>query len=261
VRLSGLNLFPIKSCRGIAVSQAEVTRRGLARDRRWMIVDESGAFMTQRDFPEMTHVRTGLDGETLVLSHRERGELRLPVSLDAGARREVQVWSSRVPAVAHDEGSAWVSGVLGRRCQLVYMPDDVERAVNPLRGRPGDVVSFADGYPFLLIGQGSLDDLNRRMAAPLPMIRFRPNLVIEGAAAFAEDGWPRVRIGDISFRNAKPCERCVITTVDPETGIKGSEPLRTLASYRAWDGAVLFGVNLIAENTGTLRLGDPVQAL
>jgi uncharacterized protein len=261
VRLSGLNLFPIKSCRGIAVPQAEVTRRGLARDRRWMIVDESGAFMTQRDYPEMTHVRTALDGETLVLRHRERGELRLPVSFDAGARRDVQVWSSRVAAVAHDEGSAWVSAALGRRCQLVYMPDDVERAVNPLRGRPGDVVSFADAYPFLLIGQGSLDDLNGRMSAPLPMTRFRPNLVVEGSTAFAEDGWPRVRVGAVTFRNVKPCDRCVLTTVDPETGTKGPEPLRTLATYRAWDGAVWFGVNLIAENTGALRVGDPVEPL
>src|SRR5689334_16554875 len=109
-----------------------------------MIVDESGAFMTQRDFPEMTHVRTALDGEALVLSHRERADLRLPLSLDGDTRREVQVWSSRVPALVHDQGSAWVSGALGRTCQLVYMPDDVERGVNPLRGRPGDVVSFAD---------------------------------------------------------------------------------------------------------------------
>jgi uncharacterized protein len=176
-------------------------------------------------------------------------------------RRDVQVWSSRVAALVHDAGSAWLSDALGRRCQLVYMPDDVERAVNPLRGRPGDVVSFADGYPFLLIGQGSLDDLNGRMSAPLPMIRFRPNLVVEGAAAFAEDGWPRVRIGAVTFRNVKPCDRCVMTTVDPETGNKGAEPLRTLATYRAWGGAVWFGVNLIAENTGTLRVGDAVEAL
>jgi hypothetical protein len=258
VRLSAISVYPVKSCRGLAVSQAEVTRRGLRHDRRFMIVDESGAFMTQRDFPEMTHLRAALDGERLLLRHRDAGELTLPLALDAGPRREVQVWSSRVAAIVHAAGSEWVSRALGRRCQLVYMPDDVERPVNPMRGRPGDVVSFADGYPFLLAGQASLDDLNRRIGAPLPMERFRPNLVVEGAEPFAEDQWPSVRIGDVTFRNAKPCDRCVLTTVDPESGTKGPEPLRTLATYRAWDGSVWFGVNLIAEHTGVVRVGDPI---
>jgi uncharacterized protein YcbX len=209
----------------------------------------------------MCLVTTALDGERLRLEEHGGESLSLPLTLDEGARREVTVWSYRGPAIEHAAGGAWLSRVLGMECGLVFMPEDVERGVNPERGRPGDVVSFADGYPLLLTGEGSLDELNRRLEAPIEMRRFRPNLVVAGGAPFAEDTWRRLRAGGVAFRNAKPCDRCAIPTVDPSTGVTSREPLRTLARFRARDGAVWFGVNLIPDETGTIRVGDAVEVL
>ena len=186
----------------------------------------------------------------------------MPATVD-GMVRHVTVWRDTVPAhEAGERAAAWLTAFLGTPCRLVRMPESTERAVNPAFGEPGDVVSFADGYPFLLIGQASLDDLNARLASPLPMRRFRPNLVVAGAESFAEDTWKRVQIGHIVFRVVKPCARCTIPTVDPEAGVfAGKEPLRTLATFRKFGSKVFFGQNLIAQGTGALRVGDPVAIL
>jgi uncharacterized protein YcbX len=225
-----------------------------------MIVDSSGKFVTQREFAQLALVSTALEGETLRLTAPGRSELVLPLTHEAGEPREVQVWEDRAVAAAHALGSAWFSDYLEAPHELVYMPEHQRRQVNPARAKSGDVLSFADAYPFLLLSEASLADLNSRLSRPITVERFRPNIVISGTEPFAEDGYARVRIGELSFRGPKRCERCVITTVDPLTGKRGQEPLRTLAEYRSAMQKIWFGMNLIHDQVGLLRVGDLVEA-
>ena len=224
-----------------------------------MIVDENGRFVTQRELAQLALVSTTLEAETLRLSAPGHPELVLPLRHELGTAREVQIWEDRAVGIAHALGSAWFSRYLEAPHELVYMPDDHLRQVNPTRAKPGDVVGFADAYPFLVISEASLADLNSRLEVPLTMDRFRPNIVIRDTEPFAEDGYARVRIGEISFRGPKRCDRCVITNVDPLTGERGREPLRTLAKYRLAEQKVWFGMNLIHDNQGVLREGDAVK--
>jgi len=257
--ISALYVYPVKSCRGIRVTEAEVTARGFARDRRWMIVDALGRFITQREVPELCLVRTALEPDAIVLTAPEAGSLRLPLAHEEGEERAVSVWRHDGKAVRHPEGSAWVSELLERESSLVYMADRHERPVDPAWARPEDRVSFADGFPFLLISEASLAGLNQRLETPIEMERFRPNIVVSGVGELAEDGWREVRLGAIGFRAAKRCSRCVVPSIDPATGTKHKEPLRTLASYRKWDNQVWFGMNLIADALGSLCVGDAVE--
>lgn len=257
--VSALYVYPIKSCRGIRVSEWPLAERGFVADRRWMIVDAAGKVVTQRERPELSQVSVTLDGDSLQLAAPKFPELLLPRSFDWGRERSVQIWDDTTEAAQHPEGSAWFSSYLGGPHELVYMPDRHRRAVNPARAQPGDIVSFADAYPFLLISEASLADLNGRLEAPISMARFRPNIVISGTEPYAEDGYARVQIGEIAFRGPKRCDRCVMTTVDPETGLCGREPLRTLAKYRLEDQKVWFGMNLIHDQLGLLRVGDRVE--
>jgi len=256
-RVVELYVYPVKGCRGVRVDSASVVERGFAGDRRWMIVDADRKFVTQRTERRLALVRAVLgDDPVLELSAPGAGAVRVPSTYDAGPRREVQVWSHVGSAVAHAEGSAWISAFLGGPHSLVYMPDDERRPVNPERARPGDIVGFADAYPFLLISEASLAALNARLAAPITMQRFRPNIVVSGCKPFAEDTWAALTIGTLGFRGVKRCDRCVVTTVDPETAEPGVEPLRTLATFRREDGKVWFGMNLIHDGPGTLSVGD-----
>jgi len=223
-----------------------------------MIVDQNGRFVTQRELPRLALVETALDGDRLRLTSAGCPELLLPLQHESGESREVQVWDDGALGIAHELGSAWFSDYLNGPHELVYMPERHQRRVNPARAKPGDIVGFADAYPFLLISEASLADLNARLETPITMDRFRPNIVISGSEPFAEDGYARVRIGGVSFRGPKRCERCVVTTVDPLTGECGKEPLRTLAKYRLEDQKVWFGMNLIHDNTGVLQVGDSV---
>jgi uncharacterized protein len=260
--LSEIAIYPVKSLRGIALAEAVVEPRGLRFDRRWLVVDANDRFVTQRILPRMSLVTVTIQDDGLTLAAQGIPELHVPASA-TGMSRQVTIWRDTVEARdAGEHAAAWLSEFLGRPCRLVQMPESTERAVNPAYSQPGDIVSFADGYPFLLIGQASLDDLNARMASPLPMRRFRPNLVVTGAEPFEEDTWRRVRIGNIVFRVAKPCARCIMPTVDPDAGaFAGKEPLRTLATFRKVGSKVLFGQNLIAENVGTLHASDQVEIL
>jgi uncharacterized protein len=263
MRLSGLYVYPIKACGGIALEQANVVERGLEGDRRYLIVDRNGRFITQREMHSLSLVRTELDGRTLRVRAPSGAQLELPRELAESAEHEparYRVWDSEGNALRHAAGSRFFSEYLNADVSLLYMPESERRAVNPARGRPGDIVSFADGYPMLLISEASLSDLNARLDEPLEMLRFRPNLVIAGTEPYAEDGMSRVTIGDVTFRGVKRCDRCVVTTIDPQTGELGKEPLRTLAKYRKEDGKVWFGMNLIHDGTGTLRLGDAVYS-
>jgi uncharacterized protein YcbX len=256
VRLSGLFIYPIKACAGIALERSRVVARGLELDRRYMLVDRDGTFITQREIPKLCLVATALDGAHFVLSAPGQSDLAIPRVATGSADVTCQVWGDTTSAIPLAPASRWFSQYLGDEVRLVYMPDAAKRAVNPKRARPGDIVSFADAYPLLAISEASLADLNARLDAPIEMRRFRPNLVLSECEAFAEDRLTTVSIGDVSFRAVKRCDRCSVTTIDPDSGERGKEPLRTLAHYRQEDGKVWFGMNLIHDGPGELHVGD-----
>ncbi|MBK8020586.1 MAG: MOSC domain-containing protein [Chloroflexi bacterium] len=261
--VTGLFVYPIKSCGGIRVSSAVVEPRGFAHDRRWLIVDPDGMFLTQRELPRMALIRTALEPDALVLTAPETSTLRIPYD-QTGERVAVTIWrNSGVGAI--DQGEViggWLSDTLKATVRLVRMADDTVRQVDQRYApRPTDQVSFADGYPFLIISEESLDDLNNRLDEPLPMNRFRPNVVVRGGGAYAEDTWRKIAMGGVTFEVVKPCARCAITTTDQETARRGKEPLRTLAMYRDSERGVLFGQNLTCRGEGTLHVGDAVRVI
>lgn len=261
MRLEALYLHPVKSARGVRVTTAEVEPRGLRYDRRWMIVNTDGRFLSQRQDPRLGRIVPRLEVDRLRLRRDGAADLELPLGDPGGARRTVTVWNDSVEAAdLGDEAAAWLDDLLGAGHRLVRMPEDAHRPVDPAYGRPGDEVSFADGYPFLLTNLASLEELNRRAGHTFEIERFRPNLVISGAEPFAEDGWDAVTVGEVRFRVAKSCLRCSITTLDPASGTRGREPLLTLATFRRQRGGVAFGQNLIADGTGRLQAGDAVVA-
>lgn len=262
MQLTGLFIYPIKALGGIALNESPVTTRGLAYDRRWMLVDAEGVFISQRDYPLLSLVKMQLDGDHLVVdaSHLDMEQLHVPLhQTHFNGSWEVQVWDDFCQAALVDpEADAWFSKVLGSPCHLVYMPDTTHRQIDERYGNPGEPVSFADGYPCLITGEASLRDLNSRLAQPVTMNRFRPNLVFSGDEPFAEDTWQVFHIGNTAFRAVKPCARCEVTTIDPLTGRRGKEPLATLAQFRRQGHKVLFGMNCIPEVTdgATVRIGD-----
>jgi hypothetical protein len=260
IKLSGIYIYPIKSAAGISLKTAQVENRGFQYDRRWMLVDDTGKFLTQRQFPRMALITVLLEGDKLVVKAQNREILSIPLHLDSSERIPVQVWNDICDAIPMgEEVSQWFSEFLEISCQLVYMPESTFRPVNPQYATHNDQVSFTDGFPFLLISEASLQDLNKRLDEPIPMNRFRPNLVVSGCEAFAEDSWHQIRIGSISFNVVKPCERCIITTVDQALGIRGKEPLQTLSQYRRQNGKILFGQNLIHTSFGALQVGDSIE--
>lgn len=275
--LSHIHTFPLKSGAPLMHDVASVEARGIAGDRRWMVIDANGKFVTGRQQSRLTlvHARpqpagsydTASDGAALVLDAPGMPTLRVEAALD-GARVQTDVWGTAVaPLLAPAEAHAWLSTFLGMPCRLVYMDTKCIRAVKAMYdgryGRDDDVVSLADGFPVLLISQAALDQLNGKLARPVPMLRFRPNLVVAGTAPHAEDGWKRVRIGACEFDVVKPCTRCVFTTVDFERGERdpGGEPLRTLTTYRRTPDGVTFGQNLIPRRLGMLHVGDAVDVV
>jgi hypothetical protein len=262
LRLADLYVYPLKSARGIRLDQVELDAFGIRYDRRWMFVDSGGALISQRTDPRLALVRTAFAGPELRLTAPSLPPLQLPLAGWPGPQCEVRVWEDYIEAVDQgDEPAAWATAHLGRPARLVHMPD---HSFRPLRPNPGGVhgrASFADAFPLLLIGQTSLDALNARLPQPVSMNRFRPNMVVAGAAPHAEDEWRRFSCGGITFTVAKPCARCVLTTVDQETGVKGTEPLRTLATYRTRGQQVLFGQNVAHAGPGRLAVGDGIELL
>lgn len=267
--LSALFVYPVKSLLGIALSESLVQSRGLQYDRRWMLIDADGRFVSQREIPAMVDLQPAFEASSLVVFSRKNPTLRVSVPLEPAVEEmpamEVQIWDDRCPArVCAPAVNQWFSTQLGADLRLVYMPDTSQRQVDLRFAAEGQYVSFADGFPFLLIGEASLEDLNRRLAQALPMNRFRPNFVVQGSAPFAEDGWSDFRIGAVQFRAAKPCARCTITTTDQETGERAAEPLKTLSGYRRNGQKVLFGQNVLwtgAETQPTVRLHDKIELL
>jgi uncharacterized protein len=259
VTLTGLFVYPIKSCRGIPVDQWDVDEFGLRYDRRFMLVDQAGEFMTQRDYPRLALVSPTISGGALRVSAPGMPPLELPLEPAATVLTRVTVWDDSCEASWTGEPAArWFSDFLGISCSLVHMPVESRRPTNPAYDPTGSRVSFADAYPLLLISEESLADLNRRLAQPLPMNRFRPNLTVLGGGPYAEDQWSRIEIGSMVLNLVKPCDRCVITTTDQITTERGVEPLRTLATYRKVNGKVFFGQNAVHEAPGQLRVGDAV---
>jgi len=262
--LSALHVFPVKSCAALAPREARVETRGLAHDRRWMIVDADGRFVTGREHARMPLIRVAPDAHGLVFDAPGMPRLRVATPAPDRPRRDVEVWGARVAALrADDAAGAWLGAFLGQPLDLVHMDAAAQRAIDEKYAEPGDEVSFADGFPVLLISQAALDQLNGKLAQPIPMLRFRPNLIVAGTAPHAEDGWTRIRVGEVEFDVVKPCTRCVFTTVDAERGERdpGGEPLRTLITYRRTPKGVTFGQNLIPRGAGTIRIGDAVTVL
>lgn len=272
MRLSHLAVFPVKSLRGLACGEALVEPWGLAGDRRYAVVGPDGAIITQREMPAMALIQADITAAGLLLSHAAGGALAVATPGPAAPALTLTLWRDEIAAADAGEGAAaFLTAVLGRPCRLAYLADTGARALNPAYARPGaaegaacETVSLADGFPVLLTTEASLADLNTRLPFPIPMLRFRPNLVVSGAAAWAEDGWRRIRIGAVVFRVAKPCDRCMMTTIDPETALRPNpvEPIRTLGRFRRdRRGGVMFGQNLVPENTGIVRVGDAVTVL
>lgn len=267
MRLVSVHRYPVKSMRGQSLADATVEPWGLSGDRRWMVIDRDDRFLTARVLPKLLLLTPILTDDGLVLTWEGRSsEVIRPV----GAIIEVTIWRDQVKAtLAGAAGNRWLSDVLGTDLRLVFLDDPTRRPVSPDHSDPADRVSFADGYPLLLTSATSLRELNGWITTgrhpqdgPMPMERFRPSVVIDDVAPWAEDDWSRLRIGGTEFRSVKPCARCVITTTDPATAVRGHEPLSALAQHRNIDGGLLFGVNLIPDTAGgTLTVGDPVEVL
>jgi len=251
--VSSLIYYPIKACRGHEVDVSNVERMGLEHDRRMMVVTPEGGFLTT----------PSISSERLTLSAPGTDSLTFSVQT-SGPTFLVDIWRSKdVPAVDQgDEAAEWFSDWLGTSVRLVHFADGYLRKVSQEYAvNSDDHTAFADGYPILLASEESLADLNARMDLPVPMNRFRPNLVVRGCEPFAEDTWNRIRIGEMEMAVVKPCARCLVTTIDKETLEKSKEPLKTLASYRTWNGGAMFGQNVIPLNEGRLRLGISVEIL
>ena len=260
--ISAIYIYPVKSCRGISVTSACLDTWGLKYDRNWMLVDADGRFLTQRQFPSLALVETALEPECLQLRAPGMPELRLPLFSQQGEVVDVVVWRDRCRAVDQgNEAAEWFSTHLGKTCRLVQMGEKFSRPVDPDYAPQAAQVNFADGFPLLVISEASLAELNTRLPAPLPMDRFRPNLVVSGCEPFAEDGWRTVQIGEVTFHAVKLCQRCIITTIDQMTGVSGREPLITLGTYRGVKSGVVFGQNLVHAGIGKVCLGSVVEVL
>ncbi len=261
IKVFALYYYPIKSCKGIALDQAKIDRSGILWDRKFMLVDPQRRFITQRDNPHLALIRPHREGEHLVISAPGMKPFVHQLNTTA-VSITVEIWQDRCSAI--DQGdivAKWFSDFLGKSCRLVYFPENEIRRVDPAyKQYETDQINFSDGFPFLMISEASLSDLNQRLKVPVPVDRFRPNILVSGTSPYAEDNWKTIKIGEIKFKVVKPCARCVITTIEQDTARAEKEPLRTLTRYRkSADGKVLFGQNLVHDRTGFIRVGDQVE--
>jgi uncharacterized protein YcbX len=261
LQVSSLSIYPVKSTAALNLQRMAITGMGPQWDRRWMVVDNNGRFLTQRQLPLMCKVISRLNDEGLILSADGKTDLRISRHIEAG-QRQVTVWDDEVVVVdCGDAAAAWLTDTLGKPCRLVYMPEHVQRKVDPQYADDDAVVSFADGFPLLLISEASLAALNQRLPNPVAMSRFRPNIVVRGCEAFAEDSWQTVRIAGIDFSVAKPCSRCIIPAIDPASGKKDMAVIKALQAFRRRGSDIYFGQNLIHHSEGELAVGDAVTVL
>ncbi|KJV07334.1 MOSC domain-containing protein [Methylocucumis oryzae] len=262
VYLSQMTLYPIKSLAGVNVSQWPVIATGFKYDRKWMLIDAQGRFMSQRNSPRMALIHVELSEHALQISAPMQGTLTLPLTQHSERRVDCTIWQDQCRAcLVSDEADRWFSEFLQQPCRLVYQANDDIRHVDQNYAQLSDQTAFSDGFPFLLISESSLALLNAQMGLNLPMARFRPNLVVSGCEAYAEDGWRAIRINNLDFRLPKPCSRCAIPSLNPETGEYGKEPLATLSRTRKWQNKVYFGQNVLHNQQGILSVGDEIIIL
>lgn len=261
--LAALHVYPVKACRGLAPLRHPVDRLGLALDRAFMVVDGEGRAVTQRERPRLARIDVRLASDALVLEAPGCDPLKIRLDGPAAPRTPVSVWRHRGDGLDQgDHVARWLRDFLGHPARLVRLPPDHARRVNPARHPDEAHTAFTDGYPFLVLSEASLGDLNARLAQPVGLERFRPNLVLRGTAAYAEDGWRRIRIGALELVLVKPCPRCIVTTVDPARGERaGNDPLLTLAKYRRGEEGPPFGVYAVAHGIGELAVGMDVEVL
>ncbi|MFT7048284.1 MAG: hypothetical protein ACJAZE_000670 [Halioglobus sp.] len=259
--LTGINIYPVKSCSGISLNSVQLDCFGPRGDRRWALLDDKGVAITQRDEAQLALIKTQLLPDTLILRLREEC-IEVPFPGKGAQKCQLRVWADEVSAVdAGQEAATWLSQNLGRKCRLAYIPDDSIRLVDGHYASAGETVGFADAFPILLISQASLDDLNSRLETAVPMNRFRPNLVVSGCEPFAEDRWKRIRVGEVEFDLIKPCDRCVMPSIDQNTAERDTKINRVLASYRRRDGKIYFGQNLLYQKMGKLHLSSPIEVI
>lgn len=260
--LSQIFIYPIKSVAGIPMQQWEVTKTGLKYDRQWMLVDEQHQFLSQRRLAKMALIKTQLKDEQIIVSAPGKLNISIPLhptAYEVNDSITVTVWHDQcIAKLISDKVDQWFSDFLEQPCHLVYQPSDSIRTVDQQYALSADQTSFSDGFPFLIASEASLALLNQQTGLTLGIQRFRPNLVIAGCTSYAEDTWRTIQMGDITFRLPKPCSRCPVPQIDPETAIMGKEPLRTMARTRKWQNKVFFGQNALHDSAGSLQTGDAV---
>jgi len=261
IKIQDIYIYPIKSLGGIRLEQALLEQRGLQHDRRWMLVDENNRFLSQREMAQLTLFTLSQHNSGFKIKARfgNEEEFELPFQIQQGETIQATVWDDMCPAIEYAKGSIWFTKQIKQKCKLVYMPDNTMRFVDKEYAHKNEIVSFSDGYPMLLIGQESLDDLNKRLQHPIGMERFRPNLVTHGSNAFEEDDWKQIRINTVEIKIAKSCARCVIPSINPLTAQIEKEPNASLSKYRMRDNKIYFGQNLLHKNGGLISCGDEVK--
>jgi len=261
LKVSELFIYPVKSLSGIPVSSAVVTERGFEYDRRWMLIDENNRFITQREFSSLALLQTQITDKGLVVEHKQNhSSLIIPFQPQTNSFINVHVWSDSCKAQpVSDLADKWFSDILSFSCRLVFMPDETRRRVDTRYAHNKEITSLSDGFPFLLIGQSSMNDLNNRLKEKLSVIRFRPNIVFTGGEPYEEDRMEHFVVNNIHFYGVKLCARCTIPTVDPETAERGKEPSKTLATYRMQRNKIYFGQNLLHTGEGVISVGDKIE--
>jgi uncharacterized protein YcbX len=258
--LSQIYVYPVKSLGGFPVAQWPVDKTGLQYDRKWMLIDETGKFLTQRRLPKMALIKTRIEEGLLWLQAPGHDEIALPLNSQEGEEITVKIWRDECIAKStNQQADEWLSSFLSHPCRLVYFPETQVRQVDQDYAFATDQTAFSDGFPFLIISEASLQALNQAMSLNLSMIRFRPNLVVANCESYAEDYWRQITINTIRFRLPKACSRCSVPTIDPETALGGREPLVTLARLRRWQNDVYFGQNALHDDTGVLSVGSEVH--
>ncbi len=259
--VSALYIYPVKSLGGFSVPEAVMTTTGFQHDRRWMLVDKNGIFMTQRQHPAMALLQTAITPDGLYIFHKHFPEKNttIPFLSAPACNKQVKVWGDICDAWCYDDTiNSWFCETLKTACELVYMPEGINRLVDTAYAKNNEITSFSDGYPLLIIGQSSLDELNSKLAEPVSIDRFRPNIVFTPGTPHIEDHWNHFTINAINFFGVKTCGRCVVTTIDQQTSIAGKEPLRTLATYRTFDNKIKFGMNLLHKGEGMIKFGQEI---
>lgn len=262
--VSELFIYPIKSLGGIFLASAMVTDRGFQYDRRWMLVDEDNHFLTQREFPAMALLQVELTDGGLKVYHKKNihSSIIIPFSPETNEKANVEIWDDSCEAqFVSKVADEWFSDMLLLKCRLVFMPGSTKRLVDNNYAFNKEITGFSDAFPFLIIGQSSLNDLNSRLTEPLPINRFRPNIVFTGGEPFEEDGMEHFIINHINFYGVKPCARCVIPTINQDNIDKTKEPLRTLATYRMKNNKIYFGQNVLHNGEGTISVGDTIKII